>query len=117
MAVANEGKKTNKQADWYALRLRLATAYGLAELHLASPREPSPAISSFNPASALSTQAPTGLSTTTERVTAATALLRRLAWGRPTSVWLDARRAASTAQAVAQWGGRGWLGILRSHGL
>lgn len=102
--------------------MRLAAAYGVAELHLASPVEPGAVggASSFVAADAPQAQAQARARTATtapQRVELAAAILRRVAWARETSLAADAQRATETAQAVVAWGGRGWLGILRAHSL
>ncbi|EPQ29234.1 uncharacterized protein PFL1_02989 [Pseudozyma flocculosa PF-1] len=76
--------------QWYATRARLAFAFVVAELHVASQRA---------------------------ECEASQDLLRRVAHARDTSVLSDVLRLRGDANEWIRWGGRGWVGTLRSWGL
>ncbi|EST07065.1 hypothetical protein PSEUBRA_003522 [Kalmanozyma brasiliensis GHG001] len=77
--------------DWYSLRTRLTLAYTAATLHAASP-----SIAHFQD---------------TQR------LFRRAVEGRETGLAATLGGIAGNAGEWVRWGGRGWLGVLRSLGL
>ncbi|KAK0535704.1 hypothetical protein OC842_002215 [Tilletia horrida] len=74
--------------EWYLLRSRLALAYLVGELHLLSP---------------------------SNSLASSQDLLVRVADG--PSVLQSLHRAGSDLRSLIEWGGRSWIGILRSRGL
>lgn len=77
--------------DWYAVRARLTTAYLLTTLHISSGQ-----ISHFDDSRHF---------------------FRRIMAGRDSGLAATVESTFKSSKEWVQWGGRGWVGVLRSLGL